>query len=114
MTDSLKRMGTTKEKKGKHKKIDKAHPEFELTYDMMLGIRTSVGHMANVPHDLQYPEDFKDASEVNFKAKGSSTTPPHKMRDFKFKDYAPKVFFAIRRLYGIDAADYMLTLCGDF
>jgi hypothetical protein len=29
--------------KPKHRKINKKHPEFELTYDMMLGIRTCVG-----------------------------------------------------------------------
>ena len=44
---------------------------------------------------------------------GSNTTPPHKMRDFKFKDYAPKVFRHLRQRFGIDAVDYMLTVCGN-
>ncbi|CAH0473263.1 unnamed protein product [Peronospora belbahrii] len=33
---------------------------------------------------------------------------------FKFKDYSPDVFRQVRRHFGIDLADYMLTLSGDF
>lgn len=47
-------------------------------------------------------------------SEGSSTTPPHKMNDFKFKDYAPKVFRHIRQRFGIDPVDYMLCVCGNF
>eukprot|EP00644_Phytophthora_capsici_P015635 jgi/Phyca11/551908/estExt2_Genewise1Plus.C_PHYCAscaffold_440124 len=33
---------------------------------------------------------------------------------FKFKDYSPDVFRQVRRRFGIDLAEYMLTLSGDF
>jgi len=101
----------------KNKKIDKTHPEFELTYDMMLGIRTCVGSIGAVPSVLT-GDDFQDGEKALFKGRPNGRekikTPPHQMRDFKFKDYAPKVFFSIRKLYNIDTADYMLTLAGNF
>jgi len=42
----------------------------------------------------------------------SAKTPAHPSGDFKFKDYAPTVFRALRSKFGIDAADYMLSLAG--
>jgi 1-phosphatidylinositol-4-phosphate 5-kinase len=36
------------------------------------------------------------------------------MRDFKFKDYAPKVFRHLRERFDVDPADYMMTICGNF
>jgi 1-phosphatidylinositol-4-phosphate 5-kinase len=41
-------------------------------------------------------------------------TPPHHLsHDFKFKDYAPKVFHRIRQLFGVDSASYMLSVSGN-
>lgn len=45
---------------------------------------------------------------------GSDITPAHLMRDFKFKDYAPLVFRAIRAIFSLDPADYLLCVCGNF
>jgi len=45
-----------KERKAKHKAlkpISKKHPEFELAYDMMLGIRTVVGRIEATQLDLE-------------------------------------------------------------
>ena len=47
-------------------------------------------------------------------SEGSNATPPHKMRDFKFKDYTPAVFRHLRERFGIDAIDYLLCICGNF
>lgn len=46
---------------------------------------------------------------------GSKRTPPHKLEHtFKFKDYSPKVFAALRKLDNVDAPSYMTSVCGDF
>jgi hypothetical protein len=45
------------------------------------------------------------------RSKGSSVTPPHMQRDFKFADYAPLVFARIREAFGIDPADYLVRKC---
>jgi 1-phosphatidylinositol-4-phosphate 5-kinase len=101
----------------KHRKIDKNHPEFELAYDMMVGIRTCLSrHELNeekFSFDLT-PACFADGHELNFRGQGTALTPPHTMRDFKFKDYAPKAFSAIRRLFGITEVEYILNICGEF
>jgi 1-phosphatidylinositol-4-phosphate 5-kinase len=42
-------------------------------------------------------------------------TPPHHLaHEFKFKDYAPKIFHRLRQLFGIDSASYMLSVCGNY
>jgi 1-phosphatidylinositol-4-phosphate 5-kinase len=42
----------------------------------------------------------------------SSTTPAHPSGDFKWKDYCPTMFKRLRGTFGIDEADYMLSLGG--
>jgi Phosphatidylinositol-4-phosphate 5-Kinase len=101
-------------KRKKHKKINKTHPEFELTYDMMLGIRTTVGQVESRAWRELTQYDFQDMTWLRMPTEGSSVTPPHQMRDFKFKDYAPEVFRHIRARFGIDPADYLLSICGSF
>lgn len=47
--------------------------------------------------------------------KAPHRTPPHHLsHDFKFKDYAPKIFHRIRQLFGIDSASYMLSVSGNY
>lgn len=55
---------------GKHKKIDKDHPEFELTFDMMLGIRTTVGKAEAQVRQALTEEDFNLATTLRFPAQG--------------------------------------------
>lgn len=44
-----------------------------------------------------------------------SATPVHKLNQtFKFKDYCPKAFRAIRGMAGIDEGSYMRSVAGDF
>jgi 1-phosphatidylinositol-4-phosphate 5-kinase len=97
-----------------HKKITRKHPEFELTYDMMLGIRTTVGKAESQPHRKLKTSDYNTEVKMRFPSEGSALTPAHEMRSFKFKDYAPEVFRNIRARFNIEAADYLLTICGDF
>uniref|UniRef100_A0A7N2L1A8 1-phosphatidylinositol-4-phosphate 5-kinase n=1 Tax=Quercus lobata TaxID=97700 RepID=A0A7N2L1A8_QUELO len=50
---------------------------------------------------------------MNFPKEGSQLTPPHQSVDLKWKDYCPMVFRNLRELFKIDAADYMMSICGN-
>ena len=100
--------------KTKHRKINKQHPEFELTYDMMLGIRTVVSKTEAQLHSEVNDKDYSDTIKLQFPGRGSLLTPAHRMRDFKFKDYSPVVYKKIRECFGINPADYLLCVCGNF
>lgn len=106
--------------------ITAEHRYYHLTYGMMLGIRVSVGKAVLTRSGfqvtaeiLQTPDlsidDFMHVEKYVFPPQGSASTPPHKLRNsFKFKDYSPLVFRHLRERFGIDGAEYMLSLCGDF
>ena len=53
-------------------------------------------------------KDFKERISINFPSKGSTTTPAHPNRDFKFVDYAPTIFHRLRNLFGIKSEDYLV------
>ncbi|KAI9910971.1 hypothetical protein PsorP6_010776 [Peronosclerospora sorghi] len=83
------------------------HEQYALTYGMMCGIRDSAG--------LQHPfqprltlDDFMRMETKRFPAPAPRAPP------FQFKDYSPDVFRHVRHRFGIDLAEYMLTLSGDF
>ena len=62
-------------------------------------------------------DDFNYVEKLSFPAKGSNKppfiTPPHPLvHTFKFKSYAPRVFRRVRDFFGINAADYMVSVCG--
>jgi len=134
-----------RERKAKNKTlkpISKKHPEFELAYDMMLGIRTVVGKVeakqsvlmskysmqnkkvqrfGNLSRRFQNdfvglmtPEQFGEFGNYRFPNRGSNCTPPHYMKSFKFKDYCPLVFKMLRQMFDIDPIDYQVELCGNF
>jgi 1-phosphatidylinositol-4-phosphate 5-kinase len=90
--------------------IEVEHPEYEVTYAMMLGIRTSIGKVYNIPLKKLTDEDYEEERSYFFPKKGTSKTPAHKARDFKFKDYQPQVFRRIREHFKIDAAEYTMTV----
>ena len=51
---------------------------------------------------------------LNCDEKGSATTPPHKLsHTFKFKDYAPVAFAYLRRMFGVNEFDFLLSVCGN-
>jgi 1-phosphatidylinositol-4-phosphate 5-kinase len=55
---------------------------------------------------------FSAAVKFAFPSCGSSTTPAHPSKDFKWKDYAPGVFKRLRSAFAVDEAEYMLSLGG--
>ncbi|EEY64779.1 phosphatidylinositol-4-phosphate-5-kinase (PIPK-C) [Phytophthora infestans T30-4] len=87
--------------------INLQHEQYALTYGMMCGIRDSAGLQKPFKQRLTM-DDFMLVDNKIFPANSQLQHP------FKFKDYSPDVFRQVRRRFGIDLADYMLTLSGDF
>lgn len=92
--------------------IYKGHESFGLQCMVQLAIRIAVGYITPRPARDLRTEDFKVSTKLNFPRTGSDRTPPHEGMDFQFKDYCPMVFRQVRERFGIDAADYMVSLCG--
>ncbi|XP_020533854.1 phosphatidylinositol 4-phosphate 5-kinase 6 isoform X2 [Jatropha curcas] len=95
--------------------ISKGHKNYELMLNLQLGIRHSVGRPAPAINlDLKPPAfDPKEKVWTKFPPEGSKYTPPHQSSEFKWKDYCPVVFRTLRKLFNVDAADYMLSICGN-
>ncbi|KAL0799397.1 hypothetical protein Bca101_054572 [Brassica carinata] len=95
--------------------ISKGHKNYELMLNLQLGIRHSVGRPAPATSlDLKASAfDPKEKLWTKFPSEGSKYTPPHQSCEFKWKDYCPVVFRTLRKLFNVDAADYMLSICGN-
>ncbi|GAB2295604.1 Phosphatidylinositol 4-phosphate 5-kinase 4 [Dionaea muscipula] len=95
--------------------ITKGHKNYELMLNLQLGIRHAVGRQAP-PMSLDLKASAFDPKEkfwTKFPPEGSKHTPPHSSCEFRWKDYCPLVFRALRKLFKVDAADYMLSICGN-
>ncbi|XP_076913963.1 phosphatidylinositol 4-phosphate 5-kinase 4-like [Bidens hawaiensis] len=95
--------------------ISKGHKNYELMLNLQLGIRHSVGRPGPVPSLDLKPSAFNPKEKVwtRFPPEGSKYTPPHQSCEFRWKDYCPLVFRTLRMLFNVDAADYMLSICGN-
>ncbi|XP_027353031.1 phosphatidylinositol 4-phosphate 5-kinase 5-like [Abrus precatorius] len=95
--------------------ICKGHKNYELMLNLQLGIRHSVARPAPTASLDLKPSAFDPKEKVwtRFPPEGSKYTPPHPSCDFKWKDYCPVVFRTLRKLFKVDPADYMLSLCGN-
>ncbi|XP_022966640.1 phosphatidylinositol 4-phosphate 5-kinase 5-like [Cucurbita maxima] len=106
MSKSCKRQGET---------ICKGHKNYDLMLNLQLGIRHSVGRPAPAASLDLKPSAFDPKEKVwtKFPSEGSKHTPPHQSCEFKWKDYCPLVFRTLRKLFKVDPADYMLSICGN-
>ncbi|CAM9520840.1 unnamed protein product [Ascophyllum nodosum] len=98
------------------KKHDK---KVDLTLRMMLGVRISVGRQASEPdREELLDEDFALVDQYKFSPAGTTgrlSTPSHELnKTFKFRDYAPKVFKNLRKMYGIKELPYTLAVAGNY
>ncbi|WCJ33376.1 phosphatidylinositol- 4-phosphate 5-kinase 5 [Euphorbia peplus] len=95
--------------------ICKGHKNYELMLNLQLGIRHSVGRPGPVASlDLKASAfDPKEKIWTRFPPEGTKHTPPHQSSEFKWKDYCPLVFRTLRKLFKVDPADYMLSICGN-
>eukprot|EP01018_Ginkgo_biloba_P012388 Gb_08021 [translate_table: standard] len=94
--------------------IIKGHRSYDLMLSLQLGIRYTVGKITPIPRREVRSSDFGPRARIwmKFPRDGSQLTPPHQSVDFKWKDYCPMVFRNLRELFKIDAADYMMSICG--
>jgi 1-phosphatidylinositol-4-phosphate 5-kinase len=118
--------------------IDKEHRQYHLSFGMMLGIYTSCGYGSGTAGPAGPPsssalavsgaghplgpgpgrlelDDFMKVRKLVFPPEGSSSTPPHRLPGaFKFKDYAPAVFYQLRERFEIDQQQYLKSLGGAY
>ncbi|KAL8168346.1 hypothetical protein V2J09_009845 [Rumex salicifolius] len=96
-------------------KIFSGYQSHYLMLNLQLGIRYTVGKITPVPAREVRSADFGKQARIKmfFPRRGSQLTPPHYSRDFHWKDYCPMVFRNLRELFKLDAADYMMSICGD-
>ncbi|XP_041023943.1 phosphatidylinositol 4-phosphate 5-kinase 9 isoform X1 [Juglans microcarpa x Juglans regia] len=104
-----------KEVKRPGEAIIKGHRSYDLMLSLQLGIRYTVGKITPIQRREVRASDFGPRASfwMNFPKEGSQLTPPHQSEDFKWKDYCPMVFRNLRELFKIDAADYMMSICGN-
>lgn len=104
-----------KEVKRPGEAIIKGHRSYDLMLSLQLGIRYTVGKITPIQSREVRASDFGPRASfwMNFPKEGSQLTPPHQSEDFKWKDYCPMVFRNLREMFKIDAADYMMSICGN-
>ncbi|GBG77014.1 hypothetical protein CBR_g23344 [Chara braunii] len=95
--------------------IYKGHRSYDLMVSLQLGISYTVGKITPERPRRITREDFAPSSFVyqHFPRGGGGITPPHQSADFSWKDYCPMVFRHLREKFGIDAGEYMVSLCGN-
>eukprot|EP00262_Sarcandra_glabra_P004890 TRINITY_DN16121_c0_g1_i4.p1 TRINITY_DN16121_c0_g1~~TRINITY_DN16121_c0_g1_i4.p1 ORF type:complete len:776 (-),score=104.82 TRINITY_DN16121_c0_g1_i4:229-2556(-) len=103
-----------KEAKRPGETIIKGHRSYHLMLNLQLGIRYTVGKITPVPMREVRSSDFGPRARIRmyFPRNGSQFTPPHYSFGFVWKDYCPMVFRNLREMFKIDAADYMMSICG--
>ncbi|XP_031280880.1 phosphatidylinositol 4-phosphate 5-kinase 9 isoform X2 [Pistacia vera] len=104
-----------KEVKRPGETIIKGHRSYDLMLSLQLGIRYTVGKITPVQRREVRASDFGPRASfwMNFPKEGSQLTPTHQSEDFKWKDYCPMVFRNLREMFKINAADYMMSICGN-
>ena len=94
-------------------KVDQGHVNWVTAYNMLTGIRFTVSRTnAKVDRELT-DADFDAKHKFSFDVTGNELTPSAKY-DFKFKDYAPWVFRHLRAKFGLDPADYLMSLTSKY
>jgi 1-phosphatidylinositol-4-phosphate 5-kinase len=95
------------------KKVEEGHVNWVTAYNMLTGIRFTVSR-TNAKMDRQLTDaDFEARHKLSFDVTGNELTPSAKY-DFKFKDYAPWVFRHLRAIFGLDPADYLMSLTSKY
>lgn len=94
-------------------KVDQNHANWIMAYNMLTGIRFTVSR-TNAKMDRELNDaDFDASNKFSFDITGNELTPSAKY-DFKFKDYAPWVFRHLRATFGLDPADYLVSLTSKY
>ncbi|KAI8986488.1 hypothetical protein BDB01DRAFT_720192 [Pilobolus umbonatus] len=94
-------------------RISEGHQNYVLMYNMLTGIRIAVGRVSAKMSRPVEEEDYGAAHKLAFDVIGDELTPGAKY-DFKFKDYAPWIFRSLREKFGVDPADYLISLTSKY
>lgn len=95
------------------KKVEEGHVNWVTAYNMLTGIRFTVSR-TNAKMDRELTDaDFDAKHKFSFDVTGSELTPSAKY-DFKFKDYSPWIFRRLRQNFGLDPADYLMSLTSKY
>ncbi|XP_050233998.1 phosphatidylinositol 4-phosphate 5-kinase 7-like [Mercurialis annua] len=92
-----------------------AQKSYYLMLNLQLGIRYTLGKITPLPMREVRASDFGDSAAISmyFPRMGSHFTPPHYSVDFYWQDYRPMVFRNLKEMFKLDAAEYMMSICGD-
>ena len=93
--------------------IFKRHPSWNLMLNIKLGISYTVGKVTPERDRELTSRDFSTEYKQTFPPEGTAITPGHSADVFTFKDHAPFAFRHIRERFGVDAPEYMVSICGD-
>lgn len=93
-------------------KVSEGHVNFIIAYNMLTGIRVAVSRCSGIMKPLT-PTDFRFTKKLAFDYHGNELTPSSQYA-FKFKDYSPEVFRELRALFGLDPADYLVSLTSKY
>lgn len=93
-------------------KVTEGHVNFIIAYNMLTGIRVAVSRCSGIMKPLT-SRDFKCSKKLAFDYHGNELTPSSQYA-FKFKDYSPEVFRELRALFGLDPADYLVSLTSKY
>ncbi len=94
-------------------KVDQNHVNWVTAYNMLTGIRFTVSR-TNAKMDRELTDaDFTARHKFSFDITGNELTPSARY-DFKFKDYSPWVFRHLRSIFGLDPADYLMSLTSKY
>lgn len=95
------------------KKVEEGHVNWVTAYNMLTGIRFTVSR-TNAKMDRELTDaDFDAKHKFSFDITGNELTPSAKY-DFKFKDYSPWIFRRLRAIFGLDPADYLMSLTSKY
>ncbi|KAL1526215.1 hypothetical protein AB1Y20_014941 [Prymnesium parvum] len=93
--------------------IYKGHPSWNIMLNIKLGISYTVGRITPEENRKLKHSDFTDVYKQVFSPEGSTLTPGHNADVFTFKDHAPLAFRHLREHWGVDAQEYMVSICGE-
>lgn len=93
-------------------KVGEGHVNYVIAYNMLTGIRVAVSRCSGIMQPIT-DQDFRSSKKLVFDVSGNELTPSSKY-DFKFKDYCPTVFRELRMFFGLDPADYLVSLTSKY
>ena len=101
-------------------RIGEGDVNFNIVYDMLTGIRYTVSSRLKNNNDPSpktlTSKDFSYNNKLVFDRKGSEPLQNSILThyEFKFKDYAPRVFRELRKTFGVDEKAYLESLTSKY